>query len=526
MSRLFFLAVVVFHASVVARVAFPIPAHWEDSVRIVLLTDTPAGICPDFPNVGRQTRDFVIASLDTHYVHHVKILNRNSVTVDSIAMLWPGVKPHAIVDINAGFTTTNSHFSTVLAWAYQQCIGVVSIGSSPYQFAAAIWNATDIASDHAPMYDARWLDKQGDSLWVRIRPSADTLYADLPDYFMRGITHNAVMNIQNGDSVFLFKPVGPDGRCAANVWELTIPSSQQIMPAVIGNQQGYNNFCDLDDPFCATTIGASGQYAAIAGTQKFVYLDGGALLQNCVALAFQPQFLNNSIAAMQIVYDAIMFSSVNHLFHYPDPVWIGIRISPRIDTVVVPGTAVLSAEILPVELPDSSKQLLLQRIRWCFDPETLSPGDSLLDSIGPQTRILRTACCKTLSVIASLYDTVHYCMVYDTGEILSIPNSAAQIGDYSNSALYPYFRVNTAIRNGSIWVTFTTEIPLRSAKIGLTDIAGKSIATQWLPEPAIGVPSTFFALGSKAQRILLLRFSGETMAGTHFELIDKRVVLQ
>jgi hypothetical protein len=503
------------------------PAHWEDSVRIVLLTDTPAGICPDFPNVGRQTCDFVIASLDTHYVHHVKILNRNSVTIDSIARLWPDVKPHVIVDINAGFPTTNPYFAAVLAWANQQCIGVVSIGSNPSQFASAIWGAVDIASTHSPMYDARWLDNLGDSLWIKIKPSADKLYAFVPGYCMLGITHNAVVNIQSGDSLLLFKPVGPYGRCAADVWEIAIPSSQQIIPAVIGNQQGYNQSCDLGEPVCTTIMGAPGRYAAIAETQEIANITGGAFLRNCVVLAFQPQFLNNSVAAMQIVYDAIMFSSVNHFFNGPpDPFRIGIRISPRIDTVVVPGIASFSAEILPAELPDSSKQLLLPKIRWRLDARTMCLSDSLLDSLGARTRIIRTDCCNTLSVIASLFDTARNCMVYDTARIFSLPDSATRISGFFNSAFYAYFRANITIWKGSIRVAFNSAIPLQSAEVGLIDIAGKSIAKHWLSEPEMGRQSILFNVGRNPKRILLLRFSGVTMKGTHFEFIDKKIILQ
>jgi len=219
--------------------------------------------------------------------------------------------------------------------------------------------------------------------------------------------------------------------------------------------------------------------------------------------------------------------SQDHLFlGSPDPVRIGIRISPRIDTVFVPGMTDLSAEIIPAELPDSIKQILLQKIRWRFDSQTTSPGDSLLDSLGFQVRIFRTACCKSLYVIASLFDTARISTVEDTAEIISLPDSVTWMSGFFKSALIDYFSPRIAICNGSIRVAFSSAVPLRSAQVSLIDINGKSITKRCFLGPTIGEEPIFFNLEKKAKRMLLLRFSGVTIKGNHFEFIAKKAILQ
>ena len=395
-------------ATVYAQATYRAATAYEDTVRIVILWNDEPGLCSTLTDVGRQTLDFVVKALDTTRIHHVRILRNGDpfpTLSDIQAVFGAGTLPHVIVHVNAGWGTTQSgpNMASIMQWAVQNYIGVVSIGDDASWLSTNVFGFQAVNNMPPPMHDARWLDKANDSLLINMHPGRDTLVDSLVYPYLNGIVTNASRKILH-DSTLYFKDyltVDPNGRCQADADAYTVLSGYEDNVWFLGYQRGYNATQeDSDNPGTQGYIGSVDQWNVIAAFQDSALNGTTFSIRRGVALSFQPQFLKNAVASQQLVYDAIMFGSLAHKLRPPALLALNIT-----NDTIIAGTHLNIQAFLIDDIGDtiSIDSSLYDNVTWRI-VSAIQPGDTLFDSLGQSTILTGTQAYRLILVEAIFQD--------------------------------------------------------------------------------------------------------------------------
>ncbi|MBD3346510.1 MAG: hypothetical protein GF401_15760 [Chitinivibrionales bacterium] len=447
-----FLFVFLLFGMVNAQAPYRVDAAYEDSVRIVIVYNTPSGKCGALPAVGIQTRDSVIHALDTSRVPNVRLFTFGTIDISGMQSLWPGRLPHVIVHINAGWGEGGARVPTeILNWAASNYIGIVSIGDDAADLATEIFGFNKVDNTPAPLEDGMWLDQLNDSLFIQMHPSNDTLLITRPYPYLNGIINNAVDSVMNGDSTIYFKPVvdgGPDGRCQADADAYTIEPGFEDKLTFLGYQRGYNSTFETDDYTTAGYVGAPTQWGVVVALQDSILSGTQQVVRRGVALSYQPQFLQNTTASEQVVYDAIMYASLAHTLRPAQEV--RLRINGN-DTISAGDSLEIIAEVISAsgQVDPTYSEL----VRWSLDGSLHRPGDTLSNDSGSATKFTGTFAYREARVIATFIDPnfgteltaslriwidhglPHHLVIEDSNGGANSPNNDAPIGGNSRLTL-------------------------------------------------------------------------------------------
>lgn len=321
--------------SIFAQAPIRVESSYEDSLRIVVLWNHVEGLCEGtytsliFPLSGIDTRNFVLRAIDTIKVPNVKVFQSASfssglrypvggvssaTTLKEVQKAFGRMKyPHVIVHINAGHTAFNGpNMKQILDWAVANGIGVVEIGDDGATLAETVFGVKKVNNYPPPIEDAIWLDKSEDSLKIYLQTERDLIKEVTKFPYLNGLISNACkLNLQNRS--LYFKPFKNNGRCQADADTYTIPAGKKHGITFLGFEQGYNANIDSSDKAINKIIGKEDQYNVIVHLQDTVLVKANRIIRRGVILSFQPQFLENEAAAQQLVYDAVIYSSLLHL---------------------------------------------------------------------------------------------------------------------------------------------------------------------------------------------------------------------
>lgn len=318
--------------SILAQAPIRVDPSFEDSLRIVVLWNHVEGLCEGTytplvsPLAGTDTRNFVIMAIDTTRIRHVKIFKSatfsnglrypagtvlSATTLSQVQNAFGlGKYPHVIVHINAGHTAFNGpEMKTILEWAVENYIGVVEIGDDGATLAEAIFGMKSVDNYPMPMEDAIWLDKPGDSLKICLQPERDLTKNSLKFPFLIGLITNAY-NLNSKDKNLYFKPFENGGRCQADADAYSIPPESKKVVTFLGYQQGYNANNDPGDKTSDKIVGGEEQLNVIVLLQDTIVKKSVKIIRRGVILSIQPQFLINKEAAQQLIFDAVIYSSL------------------------------------------------------------------------------------------------------------------------------------------------------------------------------------------------------------------------
>lgn len=299
-----------------AQAPYRVNTTYEDTVRIAIIWNNPPGdSCGNaslHQPVGEKTKNIVVKALDTTRVKNVRVLlnsQSDNVSWADIESLWGANRlPHAIVHVNAGWSTgwDGAVLQNTLHQAVSRKIGVVSVGDDAASLADQTFGFVDVQNVPPPLGDATNID----SLWVGLIRANDNrlkVYdqtgTTLEYPGVNGIISNAVDRILNNKEILQFLPRN-NGRCQADADRYAIRYPQWL--TMLGYQQGFLNGSAQPDRNNDLNV-----LVAIQDTLSNLTIRRG------VAVSFQPQFLENSVASQQIIYDAIMFASLAHTLSVP-----------------------------------------------------------------------------------------------------------------------------------------------------------------------------------------------------------------
>ena len=129
--------------------------------------------------------------------------------------------------------------------------------------------------------------------------------------YLNGLISNAI-TLNGKDKNLYFKPFKNGGRCQADADEYKASAHTKKTIVFLGYQQGYNANTDAGDKTTEKIIGGEDQLNVIVHLQDTVFNNHHKIIRRGVILSFQPQFLENEVAAQQLVYDAVIYSSLAH----------------------------------------------------------------------------------------------------------------------------------------------------------------------------------------------------------------------
>ncbi len=421
-------------SSAFAQARQRVAAAYEDTVRIAIIWNDPIGNCSDATApVGEKTRDFVIAALDTARLTHTKVIGnyrdgRKADWSDIEAMWGPDSLPHVIVHVNAGWSLNwnGPELSAIFENAVNSEIGVVSIGDDAANLAEDVFGFVGVNNAPGPLGDGLDYNLENgpiDSLFITmLRENDERLKQRDPETgaleypFLNGIISNAVDSLMDGDQLDFHKP--GEGRCQADADQYNVQYPNWT--TYLGYQQGY---WDDGTGYAVRPDIAEEELDVIVAIQDTFQNVFEFTVRRGVALSLQPQFLQNTTAAQQIVYDAIMFASLAHTLQFSIPDSLELRVSN--DTIRAGDTALVEAFIL--DQYDSVQERLSAGVRWRLDPDARREGDALFDTIGQFARVTGTRSWRSISVIASYYDTTLDRTLYNTARVYITPGPAARI---------------------------------------------------------------------------------------------------
>lgn len=268
-----------------------VASEYEDSVRVLIIyNDQARGLAScstGTGDVGYFTMDFVRQSLAS--ITNLKVIKSSQVVNwATIQNVWPGKNPSIIVHVNAGFSQYDGNTRTILTEAANRAIGVVSVGDDAPYSAQAIFGINGTENEPDPMKDALWLNKPNDALWIQLNEKEDV-------FQVPGIVTNAISYHMNGKRLF-FKPVKDNGRCQADADRYWLSSNINLRQISFpGKQMAYNSTT-------RDSIGHDRDSLPVIAS----FGDG---TRRAILLSFQPQYLENQLAAQQIVYDATIWAS-------------------------------------------------------------------------------------------------------------------------------------------------------------------------------------------------------------------------
>ncbi|MBN1601221.1 MAG: hypothetical protein JW915_06410 [Chitinispirillaceae bacterium] len=441
LKKIMFLIIgsVVLSQIVYAQAPYRVHKNYEDTIRLAVIWNDAAGACDDSTMpVGQKTLDIVLKSLDTSKIRNIRTLRNRTAdhtTWDDVVALWGEEKlPHCIVHVNAGWSVdwNERELDTVFSRAVARKIGIVSIGDDAASLASTTFGFDGVENVPAPLSDATTID----SLWIGLlRENDNKLKIYLVDSILQypglnGIISNSVDSILKRADMPFF-PFG-EGRCQADADKYNILYPQWI--TMLGYQQGYDD---------GETLNGPNELNVLVAIQDTI---NAKLIRRAVALSYQPQFLQDSIAAQQITYDAIMFASLTHM----------LSVASKI-TVHVDGDSVHAGEKINIRaelfdqynLPITDK---LDLVQWEIMDKL--DVDSLSTEKGELTQFSSTRAWRTVTIKAVFHDPETNATVSTTAPIVIIPGPPHHVdaGKDASSALQ---RLNEDIP--AISITFRKE---------------------------------------------------------------------
>ena len=351
-------AIIFMCASASAQAPYRVNTTYEDSVRIAIIWNDPLGNeCGNaslHQPVGLKTKNFVVKALDTAQVNNVRILQNSqsrNVSWADIENLWGANRlPHAIVHVNAGWSTgwNGAILQNTLQEAVNRKIGVVSVGDDAASLADQTFGFVDVDNVPLPLRDGTTID----SLWVGLIRANDNrlkVYnrsGALEYPGVNGIISNTVDRILNRKEILQFLPRN-NGRCQADADRYAILYPQWL--TMLGYQQGYLSGQAQPDRNNDLNV-----LVAIQDTLP------NQTIRRGVAVSFQPQFLANSTASQQVVYDAIMFASLAHTLSVPTT----LVIQTEDDTLIAGDIDSLKAFVIDQKGDTITDPTITVKINW------------------------------------------------------------------------------------------------------------------------------------------------------------------
>jgi hypothetical protein len=382
--------------------------QYEDTVRVAVLWNDPYGSCNDATApVGQRTRDTVLASIARDPVTNKGIANIKIARTDT--MTWAKVVamfstptttrlPHTIVHVNAGWVTydvTNGNvglppnalyntFEALLDSATNNKIGLVEVGDDAAWLSTRTFGFIGVQNSAAPMNDATSASCCQDSLWIGLWRLNDNLLKTYDPLVPGKLKYPGVNGIISNtvDSILKVAPT-PDvqlemkkygaGRCQADADKYSVQYPSKI--TFLGYQEGL---------VAGVTVPPDGNgsshsdFKTIAAIQDTTFLNNNPqfpIVRRAVSLSFQPQWLQNRKAEQQIVYDAVMYTSLTNMIQIATT----FQIKAKNDTIVAGTFDTLKALVIDqygVRILDTAT---INRITWTFDPAYPSdPTDKII----------------------------------------------------------------------------------------------------------------------------------------------------
>ncbi|MBF0431696.1 MAG: hypothetical protein HQK83_10480 [Fibrobacteria bacterium] len=261
------------------------PFH-EDTVRVLIIYNATATSLCDGAPVGEEAKDMVVNSIDG--IPNVKVMPSLTTTWSNVQAAWPGTLPHVIVHVQAGFQSKNGPYvSSIMQNAADNAVGVVSLGDDAAFLAEDVFGFQNPVNIPEPMGDAVKYRDTGDRLWIALDTTEDV--PQIP-----GIIKNAASLIDDLELDFKPQGSGYDHRCQADADRYDVVPTFMQQLSFMGHQRAY-------DASVPQTIGGPTELPVIAAF--------GNDTRRGVSLSFQPQYLVDSVATEQLIYDAIMWAS-------------------------------------------------------------------------------------------------------------------------------------------------------------------------------------------------------------------------
>ncbi|MFP4415674.1 MAG: hypothetical protein ACLFSB_00230 [Chitinispirillaceae bacterium] len=400
-----------------AQAVHRVHPDYEDSIRVAIIWNDAIGNCDDqTAPVGEKTMEFVLSALG-EYVDHVEVLrNRRSdhTTWADVQGLWGDSLPHVIVHVNAGWSSgwNGDDLDEIFEHAVANKIGIVSIGDDAANLSSETFGFGGVDNVPAPLGDGLSQGIEGDgpidSLWIGLlRNNDDRLKQYTGDSLMypgvNGIVSNAIDSIMDSDSQLDFFPPR-EGRCQADADRYNILYPEWITK--LGFQQGH---------WEGMTRPASDELHVLVAIQDTM---PDETIRRAVAVSYQPQFLQDSVASQQITYDAIMFASLAHTLSVASSIQIVAE-----DTSIYAGdTTTLRAVLIDQFGNPISDENTLSHIIWSILPSSRREGDRLIEATGDTALFTATQAHRTAQIVARFAGEDHELL--DTATITILPDSA------------------------------------------------------------------------------------------------------
>ena len=413
-----------------AQAKVRIDKSYEDSVRIVILWNNPVGSCSWMDSVGVQTRRFVTKSISDKddsakvvgYIdsaRHVKILpittnSAASATWTKIRSLWGGdTLPHVIVHVNAGWYSgySENNIQTIYDSATAKYIGIVEVGDDAVMMAQNVFGLTNSSNFPIPIGDGTSYTSTTDTMLIGLYPNRDTLVDSTIYPYLKGIVRNTT-RILGGTRVD-FKPynasINKDSiRCQADADQYNVQPAYKNKVTFLGYQDVSRNGTML--------VGSSTTYSeldVIVAFQDTINASSktNMAVRRAVALSMQPQFLKNTHAMYQLVYDAVMFSSLAWQLRPVDK----MSIKASNDTIKAGDTTNLTATLYRDGVVDTTS--IKDSVKWKLDSSTIKNGDWISGVKGQAIKISGTVAYRSIGVIASYTDATSGNTIIDTVQV-------------------------------------------------------------------------------------------------------------
>ncbi|HAJ80448.1 MAG TPA: hypothetical protein DCO75_11835, partial [Fibrobacteres bacterium] len=436
----FICVLILCRQSVFAQAGIRVDKSYEDSVRIVILWNNPVGSCSWMDSVGAQTRKFVTKSISDKddsanvvgYIdsaRHVKILpittnSAASATWTKISSLWGGdTLPHVIVHVNAGWYSgySEKNIQTIYDSATAKYIGIVEVGDDAVMMAQNVFGLTNSSNSPVPIGDGTSYTSTTDTMLIGLYPNRDSLVDSTTYPYLKGIIRNTT-RILGGNRVD-FKPynasINKDSiRCQADADQYDVQPAYKNKLTFLGYQDVSRNGTML--------VGSSKTYSELDVIVAFQDTINASSKKNmavrrAVALSMQPQFLKNTHAMYQLVYDAVMFSSLAWQLRPVDK----MTIEASNDTIKAGDTTNLTATLYRDGVVDTTS--IKDSVKWKLDSSTIKNGDWISGVKGQAIKISGTVAYRSIGVIASYIDATSGNTIIDTVQVYVLPNIAYRI---------------------------------------------------------------------------------------------------
>ncbi len=337
------LGILIFLTSFSSAVEFK--QHWNDTVKVCIIWNSETrsdGMPSDWQQatgeIGETTRKFVEKAIETIPKEQISIYsgrspqwNKMSKDVESFRKELNDTLPHVIVYINAGYEWSSPNNPTEKlpgqsAPLFKQLsdlgVGIVAVGDDAAYDAQSVFELTgykqkgNIIQVHgydddgglpAPyMVDGvTWVEDWDNGGW-----KPDSGYQDLriilnhkqnkklPDYGL-------LSHVEEDTLLFKEWAKNERGQADADVWDIDTNTLDKYAP--IGTQEGMTQYDGMAPPSNMKDL-----YKVLAALQY--------KLNRVVMLGYQPQYLENEKASLQIVYNSLYWASKAHeMLRLPKP---------------------------------------------------------------------------------------------------------------------------------------------------------------------------------------------------------------